>query len=108
METIVEEKPVVVEDSPSSPLVEDATDPVEPDPEDTQEIIPPSLEDIREFLGIDASDETEDVDLDSFWDNALEESEKGSSNTGMSLEEARKQGLIPTEFDQPGQSKESE
>ncbi len=108
VETIVEEKPVVVEDSPSSPLVEDATDPVEPDPEDTQEIIPPSLEDIREFLGIDASDETEDVDLDSFWDNALEESEKGSSNTGMSLEEARKQGLIPTEFDQPGQSKESE
>lgn len=81
----------------------------EKDPEDTQEIIPPSLDDIREFLGLETAQEPEYVDLDSFWDDALQESGKGAAgSSGMSLEEARKQGLIPSEFDSPGQSKESE
>jgi DNA-binding response OmpR family regulator len=72
------------------------------DAETTAEMKVPSLEAIREFLGIDDPDAAEEVDLDSFWDDALEKSEKPPLNSsGMSLEEARKQGLIPTEFDQP-------
>jgi len=105
-----EETPVNVEQTPppEDVVAESAeTEGENFDPESTQEIIPPSLDDIRAFLGIDAPDEDEEVDLDSFWDDALEDSEKGSGS-GMSLEEARKQGLIPTEFDQPGQPKESE
>jgi DNA-binding response OmpR family regulator len=75
----------------------------------TQEIMPPSLDDIRTFLGLETTAEEEEVDLDSFWDEALEETEKGKLNaSGMSLEEARKQGLIPGEFDAPGRLKDSE
>jgi DNA-binding response OmpR family regulator len=90
----------------------ETTESAEPDDEavdleSTQEIVPPSLEDIRAFLGIEEPGEAEEVDLDSFWDDALEESGKGKLNSsGMSLEEARKQGLIPTEFDQQGRPKE--
>ena len=47
----------------------------------------------------------EEVDLDSFWDDALEASEKRAENvSGLSLDEARKQGLIPGDFDQSGKS----
>jgi hypothetical protein len=73
--------------------------------EPTQEIEPLSLEAIREFLGIEEAATAQEVDLDSFWDDALEETERGPLNSsGMSLDEARKQGLIPTEFDQPGKT----
>jgi hypothetical protein len=83
------------------------TDDESVDLESTQEIIPPSLEDIRAFLGLEEPGEAEEVDLDSFWDDALEETGKGKLNSsGMSLEEARQQGLIPTEFDQQGRPKE--
>lgn len=77
--------------------------------ETTQEMEAPSLDAIREFLGIEVVETAEEVDLDSFWDDALEETARGPLNSsGMSLEEARKQGLIPTEFDQPGRTGESD
>jgi hypothetical protein len=100
MPAAVVEETIIVEET--AEIIEDM------DPETTQEIIPPSLDDIREFLGLKTTEGSE-VDLDSFWDDALQESEKGTAGSaGMSLEEARKQGLIPSEFDQPGKPKESE
>jgi CheY-like chemotaxis protein len=100
MPAAVVEETIIVEET--AEIIEDM------DSETTQEIIPPSLDDIREFLGLKTAEGSE-VDLDSFWDDALQESEKGTvGSAGMSLEEARKQGLIPSEFDQPGKPKESE
>jgi len=37
--------------------------------------------------------------LNAFWDEALAESEANLSSRGMSLEEARRQGLLPTDLD---------
>lgn len=101
----------IVEDEGTQPPVQEVEETAEMedmDPEDTQEIIPPSLDDIREFLGLETTEGAEEVDLDSFWDDALQETEKGAATAGMSLDEARKQGLIPSEFDSPGQPKDSE
>lgn len=43
-----------------------------------------------------------EVDLDAFWEAATSE-ENESASGGLSLEEAREQGLIPPEFDEPKQ-----
>ena len=88
-----------------SPPVESIEEPAnidaeESDLETTQEMEPLTLADIQAYLGIESAGETEAVDLDSFWDDALEESGMDlGEGSGMSLEEARKQGLISTEFD---------
>ena len=95
VEAVVEETVKTVED--------------EIETETAEEILPSSLEDIREFLGIEAADAAEEVDLDSFWDEALEDSDmKPLNSSGMSLEEARQRGLISTEFDQSGRLKNSD
>jgi hypothetical protein len=103
VEAIPEAAPVVEAEMEAAEMDGEAAD-----IETTQEMEIPSLDAIREFLGIEAPELVEGIDLDSFWDDALEETGRGPLNSsGMSLEEARKQGLIPTEFDQPGR-KDSE
>ncbi|MCI0393945.1 MAG: response regulator [Chloroflexi bacterium] len=73
-------------------------------PEPAEESKPISLEEAQKLFGIDLShlgpQEAAEVDLDSFWDSALAEEDQALSSSGMSLEEARNKGLIPTEFDQ--------
>jgi hypothetical protein len=46
--------------------------------------------------------EADEVDLDAFWESAMNE-EQGNPSSGLSLEEARERGLIPPEFDESKQ-----
>lgn len=107
-------KTVTAEPAPpvEEPAVKPEPEPIpapEPEPEITQEMEPLTLAEIQEMLGIEAGVDAEAIDLDSFWDNALEESDSNSGEaSGMSLDEARKQGLIPTEFDRHERPKESD
>ena len=78
-----------------------------PELEPAKELDPQALAEIQEMLGLQASGDIESVDLDSFWDIDFEESDSGSALSGMSLEEAREQGLIPTDFDDAGKPKDS-
>ncbi len=78
----------------------------ESDIESTQEVEPLTLADIQAYLGIEATTDGESIDLDSFWNEALEDTAEGSADgSGMSLDEARKQGLISTGFDEEEEGK---
>jgi CheY-like chemotaxis protein len=50
-------------------------------------------------LDFEAPQEPTDADLDTFWDEALTGEPGGDSGSGFSLEEARRQGLLPSELD---------
>ncbi|MFZ0545302.1 MAG: response regulator [Candidatus Promineifilaceae bacterium] len=92
-----------------SPMAVETETPLTAEPEPVEEVESLSLEEIREMLGIENAEEVEAVDLDSFWDDALEETDQPKLNSsGMSLEEARQQGLIPAEFEQPGRKTDAD
>jgi CheY-like chemotaxis protein len=63
---------------------------------------PLSPEEMAEFGELFTNFEPEEtaVDFDSFWDEALADNDAGAGQTrGMTLEEARQQGLLSTDFD---------
>lgn len=62
---------------------------------------PLSIADMQALLGVEVAEAEEEIDLDSFWDDALaqESGDEGGNWSGLSIDEARKQGLIPSEFD---------
>jgi hypothetical protein len=96
----VEPEPAPVE------VVEEVAEVIPEEPE--EEVEPLSLAEIQAFLGIEEPENVEAVDLDSFWDEALEESDDSGAGTGMSWEEAQKRGLISTEFDSKDRPKKSD
>ena len=51
------------------------------------------------LLELDPGTTDQAVDLDSFWDDAIDESNTSGSTGGMSFAEAREKGLIPGEID---------
>lgn len=58
------------------------------------------IAEIREMLSGDLEVEESEMDLESFWDEALSEAaEENEMSTGISLEEARQKGIISPEFD---------
>ena len=60
---------------------------------------PLTLGEIEELLGESDSSTVEEIDLDLYWDEALSEDPDSTLSTGLSIEDARKQGLIPSDFD---------
>ena len=68
----------------------------EPEPEPKPEPIELSEEEMAAFAGLFAEGETADasVDFDAFWDSALDSTDSGSVNRGLSLAEAQEMGLV--------------
>jgi CheY-like chemotaxis protein len=64
---------------------------------------PLTLGEIEELLGESDSLTTEELDLDLSWDEALAEDSDSTISSGISIEEARQQGLIPSDFDPDSQ-----
>lgn len=64
---------------------------------------PLTLGEIEELLGESDSSSVEEIDLDLYWDEALAEDSNGTVSTGISIEDAREQGLIPSDFDPDSQ-----
>jgi CheY-like chemotaxis protein len=62
---------------------------------------------LEDLLGLDFNAPADSDDVEAFWDDALSEEESGSEHAGgLSLEEARRRGLIPTEFNDEEPSEE--
>lgn len=64
---------------------------------------PLTLGEIEELLGESDSFTAEEIDLDLYWDEALSEDSDSIVSSGISIEEARQQGLIPSDFDPDSQ-----
>jgi hypothetical protein len=64
---------------------------------------PLTLGEIEELLGESDSFTAEEIDLDLYWDEALAEDSDSTVSSGISIEEARRQGLIPSDFDPESQ-----
>jgi CheY-like chemotaxis protein len=62
---------------------------------------PLSRIEMQALLGVELPENAADIDLDSFWEDALagEPDPDGGSRSGLSIDEARRQGLIPSDFD---------
>lgn len=93
-----------VEETPAAepePLPQAQAKP-EPKPEPLSEEEKAKLEEL--FAGAESSNEKAELDLDSFWEDAL--TQKESDSTTLTLEEARRKGLIPTEFEDKQQPEE--
>lgn len=59
------------------------------------------------LLDLDFNAPADSADVEAFWDDALSEEESGGEHAGgFSLEEARRRGLIPTEFNDEEQPEE--
>lgn len=76
--------------------------PAEPEPEmelDSGEWLDIEPEDLADLLTSETELLKDTGDLNAFWDEALAESEANLGSRGLSLEEARRQGLLPTDLD---------
>jgi DNA-binding response OmpR family regulator len=62
---------------------------------------PLTLAEMQTLLGVELPEEAGEIDLDSFWEDALaqESGDEERNRSGLSIDEARRQGLIPTDFD---------
>jgi hypothetical protein len=115
-ETVSQPEPLAVPDA-----VETAVPERQPEPITTPPIMPefePEIEpelDSGQWLDIEPEDlanllasETELLgdtgDLNAFWEEALAESDKIGGSGGLSLEEAQRRGLLPTDLDFDDQS----
>ena len=95
---------VVEQEEPASPIIPDPTPtppvppPSEPEPLPTLQL--EQLDASESELAALFATEGDEVDLDSFWDDAsLEETTSSPSTTGMSIEEAREKGLLNLDFE---------
>lgn len=89
--------PEPVQDSPA-PQAESESAATAAGPPPAPETLPPEEDDDEPLPELTWDDGTT-ADLDAFWEDAIAEVE-GARGSGMSLEEARRQGLLPPEFGQ--------
>lgn len=93
--------------SPPPPAPTQTTAPPRPEPAkpepapapDPQPVMTPEMENNPLFNLFSDQDAAADIDLDAFWEEATGDPAGGGTTSGLSFEEARRQGLIPPELE---------